>query len=154
MLRWAKENMDGPQSKFNETGWLPLPNDFRLSQFWVRRQTSRQQASKQQMLAMFISVGEPNLRGLPDKRSIVYENLPDFRPFFCPIMADVCKSSDDGKTTAPPNPLSPTPMAMFLAAMQLMWTCGTTACVLKIAFEYSFIHLEWTAELAACCCCC
>ena len=32
--------------------------------------------------------------------------------------------------------------ARNLAAVQLMWACGTTACALRVAFEWSFIHLE------------
>ena len=36
--------------------------------------------------------------------------LPDFRPIFCPIMADFCKFFQSWEGCSPPAPLSPTPM--------------------------------------------
>ena len=49
------------------------------------------------------------LRGLPNKISIFYENLPEFKIDFCLIIADFCRFFQHWEVSAP-SLLAPTPM--------------------------------------------
>ena len=58
-----------------------------------------------------MSVGGNKIQGgCPIEDPLFTKILPDFRPIFCPIMADFCKFFQRWEGCSPPAPMSPTPM--------------------------------------------
>ena len=73
-----------------------------------------------------MSIGGNKIQGgCPIEDSLFTKILPDFRPIFCPIMADFCKFFQRWEGCSPPSPLSPTPMeASFVKRKQEKWAFG------------------------------